>query len=470
MTFRARVKSFFSQPRLMLNSVLLLIFYAAWVRDFFYWFPKDAFGTSLNYWAYTDWLIDYSQGFIRRGLSGEIMWRLVPEGAPPLPTVAAFSWILILLAVFGYARLLARSLKYFHPLTLFGLLFLPCLFFFYLHDHNAIARKEILGYVSVLLHLLVIEKSFPLGGDSAQQKGDLRRYLRGLAPIAALLLPAIILVHEGNFLLFVPLHAMLTLTIIQMKSPRGLLKDALRTGLPYLPAALAFGAVYLSGTPEYATLLGICKKWLAAGALREGTCMLPPDKLNGSTLPGSLIPMQWPLARAVQITLAVIAANWAAWLAVLPLLGVSLWYLARQAVYALLRSRSGEAFDATSAQAYTKLFFRRYFLIPFLAALPIYFTAYDYGRWFTITCVNFALVAVSLNLPCREYALFRKKHTEESAGAESPQHLDSRAVFHTVSIIVCILALALWLPHYCIFVCEIVRSPLLFFSHYYFVN
>ncbi|NPV42224.1 MAG: hypothetical protein HPY72_12910 [Anaerolineae bacterium] len=475
MTFKSRVKSWFAQPRQAINSLLLLVFCAAWVRDFFYWFPKDAFGSSLNYWAYTDWLIDYSQGFIRRGLSGEITWRLVPAGTPPLPTVAAFSWILILLAAFGYARLLARSLKDFHPMTLFGLLFLPSLFFFYLHDHNAIARKEILGYLSLLLHLLVIEKSFPLKKNAGlPADNELRRYLRGLAPIAVLLLPAIILIHEGNFLLFVPLHAMLTLSVMQLKSPRGWQKDLLRAGLPYLPAALVFLGVYLSGTPGYLTLLNICKRWLAAGALREGTCMLPPDKLSGSTLPASLIPMQWPLARAVQITLMVIATNWAAWLAVLPLLGVSLWYLARQAVYALLRARSVEtsveAFDASTAQAYTKLFFRRYFLIPLLAALPIFLSAYDYGRWFSVLCVNYALVAASLNLPCREYALFRKEHAHETAGAESLRHLDSRAVFYALSIVICILALTLWLPHYCIFVCEIVRSPLVFFSHYYFVN
>jgi hypothetical protein len=133
------IRSFFTQPRLILNSLLLFAFSAIWVRDFLYWLPKDAFGTSLNYWAYTDWLIDYSQGFIRRGLSGEI-WRLVPATVPPLEFIAVFSWVLILAAVLGYIRMLARSWKTYHPLTLFGLLFLPSLFFFYLHDHDAIAR------------------------------------------------------------------------------------------------------------------------------------------------------------------------------------------------------------------------------------------------------------------------------------------------------------------------------------------
>ena len=174
-----RLKSMLARPRLILNPILLLVFSAAWVRDCLYWLHTDAFETSLNYWAYTDWLIDYSQGFIRRGLSGEI-WRLVPAALPRLEFVAVFSWVLILASAFGYLRLLVRSWKTVHPLTLFGLLFLPALFFFYIHDHNGIARKEILGYVSVLLHLLIIERTFPLG-EGARAPGWEPAALRGLA-------------------------------------------------------------------------------------------------------------------------------------------------------------------------------------------------------------------------------------------------------------------------------------------------
>jgi hypothetical protein len=459
-----RVKSFLTRPRLILDSFLLSVFSAAWIRDVLYWLPKDAFGTSLNYWAYTDWLIDYSQGFIRRGLAGEI-WRLVPAAVPPLEFVAVFSWVLILAIAFGYVRLLARSWKIYHPLTLFGLLFLPSLFFFYIHDHNAIARKEILGYVTVLLHLLVVEKSFPLGDNSALPDGNLRRYVQWLIPIAVLLLPVIILVHEGNFLMFVPLHGMITLTVLQIKAPRDFRRAALWTGLLYLPAALAFGAVYLAGTPSHQMLLGICEKWLAVGAIREGSCVLPPDRLSGSTLPGSFIPMEWSLAIAGDITRMIISANWVAWLLILPTVGISLWYLVRQAVYAILHSQAPQPFSLQSARRYASLSFGKYFFIPFLFSLPVYFTAYDYGRWFTVTSINFAMLAVSANLPCWEFSLREKGAAEESTAADARGHLDNRLVFYGVSILIGILALVLWLPHYCLFSCEIIQSPLQFFSH-----
>ncbi len=451
-------------PRLMLNALCLLVFSAAWVREFLYWLPQDAFGSSLNYWAYTDWLIDYSQGFIRRGLSGE-MWRLVPASVAPLTFVAVFSWMMILIVAFGYVRLLARSWKTYHPLTLFGLLFLPSLFIFYLHDHNTIARKETLGYITVLLHLLIVEKSFPLGDGATPPEGNLRRYVRWLLPVAVLLLPAIILVHEGNFLMFVPLHGMITLTVLRMKASRDFAPAALWTGLLYLPAALAFVAVYLTGAPSYETLLGICEKWAVAGALREDSCILPPDKLSGSTLPGAFIPMEWPLARAAYITRTIISLHWGVWLLILPTLGTALWYLVRQAVYALLRSHCPQSFSTQAARRYTGLCFRKYFLIPLLLSLPIYLTAYDYGRWFTVTCINFAMLAVSMNLPCWEFALREGETDAGSAAADSPEHLDSRLVFYGASLLICGLAVTLWLPHYCLFSCEIIRNPLEFFSH-----
>jgi hypothetical protein len=463
-TLGTHVKSFLAQPRLILNSLLLFVFSAAWIREVHYWLPTDALGTSLNYWAYTDWLIDYSQGFIRRGMSGEI-WRLVPATVSPLEFVAVFSWILILAVAFGYIRLLVRSRKFLHPLTLFGLLFLPSLFFFYLHDHNAIARKEILGYGTVLLHLLVIEKSFPLGEGSMLPDGNLRRYVGWLIPIAVIPLAAIILIHEGTFLLFIPLHAMITLTVLRMNAAREFKRAALLTGLLYLPAAIAFGAVYLAGTPSHQTLLGICEKWVAAGALREGTCVLPPSRLSGSTLPASFEPMEWPLARAASITWFFISTHWKEWILILPTLGTSLWYLIRQAVYSVLRSRSPQSFSPQSALRYSGLFFCKYFCVPLLLALPTYLTAWDYGRWFTVTSINFAMLAVSMNLPCREFALQKTAADEGPAATDSRQHLDNRVVFYGVSIIICILALVLWLPHYCLFSCEIIRSPLQFFSH-----
>ncbi len=468
MSATARIKALLSRPRLIINSVLLAVFIADLLREFLNYLPKDISTLTLNNWAYTDWLIDYSQGFVRRGLSGEI-WRLVPASIPPAAFVAVFSWILILVVAFGFLCMLARSLKTIHPLTMFGLLFLPSLFLFYLHDHNAIGRKEILGYVTLLLHLLVVEISFPLGDDSPGE-GKLRRYVRGLLPISVILLPAIVLIHEGNFLLFVPLHGMLTLAVLRTNTGCGFKRDALWTGLLYLPAVLAFGAVYLSGTPSHETLLGICEKWLAAGAIREGSCILPPERLSGSPLPGSFTQMSWSLGQAVSITRTIVSVHLRKWLLILPTLGIALWYLVRQTLYSILRSRNPQSFSPQAARRYTAAFFGKYFCIPLLLSLPIYFVAFDYGRWFAVVCFNFVLVALSVNLPLREFRLWEKQASESPATADSPEYADHPLVFYGLSICICILTLVLRLPHCCLLECEIIRSPLQFFDPPYFAR
>jgi hypothetical protein len=212
-------------------------------------------------------------------------------------------------------------------------------------------------------------------------------------------------------------------------------------------------------------LLGLCQKWLSAGAISEGSCILPADKLSGSTLPGAFIPMEWSLAKAAYITRVVISMNWKAWILILPLLGISLWYLVRQAAYAILRFRNQQSFLPQTARQYSGVFFYKYFLFPLLLSLPVYLTAYDYGRWFTVTCINYAMLAVSVNLPYREFAHRKKGLENGSAAADSQEHLDNRLIFYGVSIIICILAVVLWMPHYCLFSCEIFKSPLLFFSH-----
>jgi hypothetical protein len=180
--------------------------------------------------------------------------------------------------------------------------------------------------------------------------------------------------------------------------------------------------------------------------------------------------MGWSLGQAAFYTMEIISMHWATWLLILPVLGVCLWYLVRQALYSILRSRSPQPFSAQSARRYTGVFFGKYFLAPLLFSLPVYFTAYDYGRWFTVTCINFVMLAVSLNLPGWEFAHRKQETGAESTDTDSRPHLDHRLVFYGVSILICILAVILWLPHYCIFSCTIIRSPLAFFSHNYIVH
>ena len=50
------------------NSLIVLSFILFLSTKILTYFPKDWLAGNLYSWVYTDWLIDYSAGFVRRGL------------------------------------------------------------------------------------------------------------------------------------------------------------------------------------------------------------------------------------------------------------------------------------------------------------------------------------------------------------------------------------------------------------------
>jgi hypothetical protein len=60
--------------------------------------------------------------------------------------VAVLSWLIFLAVVLGYLRMLSSSVNGVNPFTMAGMLFRPSLLPFYVYDHDALARKEIIGY------------------------------------------------------------------------------------------------------------------------------------------------------------------------------------------------------------------------------------------------------------------------------------------------------------------------------------
>jgi len=96
------------------------------------WLGTDFFGDRAGIWTYpyTDWLIDYSAGFVRRGLAGELISLLSPL-VPPRIAIAFLTWSIFALLTVAYIRLIGRSLDKLSPMVLIGLLFLPSLLPFY---------------------------------------------------------------------------------------------------------------------------------------------------------------------------------------------------------------------------------------------------------------------------------------------------------------------------------------------------
>ena len=370
-------------------------------------------------WKLSDWLIDYSAGFVRRGLGGTVLELLAPV-LNPYVGGALLAWGLMLAVLAGWLRLLLRARDQLSPLTMLGLLFLPSLLPFYFYDHEAFGRKEVLGLVLLLWHLFVIERSF-----IAQRFAvDRQRYLRGLAPIALIGLPLSALIHEGIIFMSGPVHGLVTLTVLQARPgmPRvGELWSALVWYLPVLATTLA---IVLWGDATPAMAEAICRNWEQRGLAPPGTCVpvdpwnleaicgrwahwtvVPPggclllDSAGTEFLPGALISLGWSLADGVLVT-RLVSYNSGAfplWLLDFAVLGPATLIVVGMVIQSLARGAPSTSFLDWARQPAAGMAVR-FALIPLLLSLPLYVIAVDLGRWFAMLCINFAMVGLSREL------------------------------------------------------------------------
>ncbi len=178
-------------------------------------------------WQLTEWLIDYSGGFVRRGLTGSLV-RILSEATGVQANLVAIIWstaCYLALAVW----FLRRSTRTFPVI-----LILSCVVMGFPAYQDCILRKDCLGLLLLLGCL----------------KADNSRLPRPLAIVVInLLAGAAILCHEA--FVFYSLPALVLFTRRDEEPLSGL--QLLRRSLPLLPAAACFAlASVYHGTPAIA--------------------------------------------------------------------------------------------------------------------------------------------------------------------------------------------------------------------------
>ena len=112
-----------------------------------------SFLTDLSSWTTSDYVIDYSAGFVRRGLTG---WFFELVG---ITSVAPWLlWVGLTLSVLIDAVVIVRLVRTGNrnPLVWAVVLFSPNLIFFRINDPDAMFRKELFFVVIILLQLLAL--------------------------------------------------------------------------------------------------------------------------------------------------------------------------------------------------------------------------------------------------------------------------------------------------------------------------
>ncbi len=189
----------------------------------------DIYGPGGQPWAYGEWVISYASGFVRRGLSGEILIPLIRlTGSPALPflLVAGLCHALVALAI------LRRYLPACRTEAVL-MLYLPISVLFPLWDYNVAGRKEQLALVLAAALALMSRRGAVAAGT-----------LRGSLAVGMVSLP-LMLLHEG-LVFFLPLiFALLEIR----RPPAPLTETALRFAAMVGPPAALFLLIAATAAP-----------------------------------------------------------------------------------------------------------------------------------------------------------------------------------------------------------------------------
>ncbi len=429
------------------NTLILGVFIFFFITKLFYWLPRDVFGNSINSWVYTDWLIDYSSGFIRRGLSGELI-NLISTIAPPRAIIGFLTWLIFGAVVFGYVRLCTRALSVLSPFLLVAMLFLPSLLPFYLYDHGAFGRKETIGFLFLLCHLYSLEKN---GNAKALKISDtfyVNKYIKSLLFVTVILLPMHVFVHESSFFLFVPIHVIITYSILRLDPSKNLKQRLSFLTFIYLPVLVAFFIVFFFGRANIDVAQAICKKWELANALKAGSCNIS-GKNTMWALPGALTALGWSFSQAVSLTLSFSVKTILAWILIFSILGFSTAYIVGRVSCSFIKQHFNDIFDTTLARRHSKIMCYKYFLLPLIISLPLYIVGWDLGRWFAVSCINFAIIGLSRDI---NYADFIVRNDDKAAARIqmiSQTFLVKNRFYHIKLFFLLLIVFFIRMPHCC---------------------
>lgn len=379
-------------------SVNTLIFYG--FVAFFSGLTVDLFfvRSFFSHYIFSEWLINYSQGFIRRGLPGSLLLFLKSRAnLDPYPIVKYLNYIIFVLFSGLYLVKIYDLKERLNWQNLLVFLFLPSLLLFSIYNPTVIGRKEFLFFLLLIFHLDWLEKKFlkPYreesikSGERASHTNNqvwLDNYQKTLFIWFNLLAIPCALSHEAILFLSLPINLIITFIAIRSVVPT---KRAIsRTLFIYSPTIfLTLLGYFWKGNES--TAREICRAWETFQVL----------DCHGQ-LPGALEYLSWPLSLGLKASWEILTRNYSLvalqWIGLcglhfLLILDASSTILERERV----NSRGLDTLENLSSLDLLTSFSFRYAFLPLLFSLPLYAITLDWGRWFF--CVMIGYVFCSLN-------------------------------------------------------------------------
>jgi hypothetical protein len=308
-------------------------------------------------WNITEWLIDYSDGFVRRGLFGAGVDWMRQWNIPPLPLIFGIAITTYAITTFLWIASVRINQSKLSKNELLLLLFNPCLILFFVMDGSPL-RKDVFPILFSMISLWMIRYISPHGN-----RLFVKIVLFSLwETISGVILS---LSHEGIALfLWLPTHWLLYTTILSNIPSHKLVNTAkgklIRHGmrlLVFLPTLIAcIAAIKWSGGSG--TALAICKNWESLIAVNCATNYADTVAISA---------LSWNLSKAWSMSGFTLLDNGAVLLWFIPFLfwtGIHLRIANKVSMSPNISVKIAAWIGMT--------------------AFPLYLIGWDWGRWFTI--------------------------------------------------------------------------------------
>lgn len=344
MTSRKSIISTYSEETIVSLAILALFLYAAYSKTILLQHNYHLYG-----WSTGDWLINYSAGFNRRGLLGELVLDLHHWlNINPVSIVLRLRTFIYQIIFISFFVIAIKKRLGFVELVLAAA---PWGFMFVINDELAIARKEIIliACLSIFVLLNIFKKN--------DERNSNNTYLNIKFIYLLICLPALVLIHEGLF--FYLQFFLLALLLFE-----GFHRKALFTFLvPYLASIFALVTCYVYRGDQH-----------TADALCASVTNLGLDRSLCDGAIASFGESGKDFSPRLLTTLGLLPA----------LISVCLLTFIPLFTYAFL------AFKQQNRKKV--LLFSALALIP---TLPLYFMAADWGRWIHISASCLFLIVLS---------------------------------------------------------------------------
>jgi hypothetical protein len=336
----------------LLWTTTLAVLLIMWIPTFY----KSMRGGFDDSWAYTDLLINWSDGFVRRGLYGTfaILFHSITGNGVSLLTAIIFA-ILTLLQIGILFYLLRQFKDNYVVMILIGLS--PAMMLFAVYAPGAYWRKESFLYLAILLHALICRQYLT-------RNISFSLYMKLLGFLIIPLLVINTLIYEVQAL-FVPFHLALTLSVYDLGGPRRDLRTTKSILFLYCIVLIPLAASIIAhGDPQKsASMFDNVRSW-------SGVSSKKAIGIHG-----------WTLAESSRTARAIIRDPFSV---VTYLVG---FLLGPVLLVTLLQSQ------------YPRAYHNRLITWPFVPPLALFLIGWDWGRWINMIAVHG--VAYVLHLPCQ---------------------------------------------------------------------